>query len=116
MWTKVHISVGYAMSALILVCGALCSTFGTMAVKRSANFRRFGPAALAIACYGGSTWFLAQAMASMPVAFAHAAWSGLVALLLLAIDYFYLKLKMAPAQIVGFFGVIAGIALLSIGQ
>lgn len=101
------------MAAFILICGALCSTCGTLAIKRSANFRNLVPTALAIACYSGATWLLAQAMSHMPIAFAHAAWSGLVALLLLAIDRFYLKLSLAPAQLTGFFAIIAGIALLS---
>lgn len=103
------------MGALIVICGALCSTCGTLAVKKAANFRKLLPSLLAVVCYTSSTWFLAHAMSHMPVALAHAAWSGLVALLLLGVDRFYLKVPLASGQFIGFFCILAGIAALSAG-
>lgn len=100
------------MSALILATGALCSTVGTLAVKASHNFRRLGASILALACYGGGTWFLAQAMLTMPVALAHAVWSGLVAIALLVIDKFYFKTRISRVNLAGFSLVLLGIVLL----
>jgi len=101
------------LTALILILGALCSTSGTLAVKNSNNFRNFRPTVLAIACYSGATWFLAQAMHYLPIAVAHAAWSGTVALLLLGVDRLYLKLRLSFRQIAGLLSILAGIALLA---
>lgn len=101
------------MLVLIILGGALCSTCGTLAIQRSANFRKVLPTALAFLFYGGSTWFLALAMAKIPVAFAHAAWSAIVALLLLGADLLYLKRSLTLRQIAGFFSILSGIVLLS---
>ena len=104
------------MGALIVFCGALCSTLGTLALRQCANFRNPRFTALALAGYGGSTFFLSKAMAYMPVALAHAAWSGVVALALLAMDVRYLKARLARAQAAGFFCILAGIAILGLTQ
>ncbi|KKO72003.1 DMT family transporter [Kerstersia gyiorum] len=95
-----------------LVCGAICSTLGTLALKGSAQFRKPIPTALALLCYAGSTVLLAHAMTLMPVALAHAIWTGLVALALLGIDRWVFRLSLSGARLAGFLFVLAGIAVL----
>lgn len=95
-----------------LVFGALCSTLGTLALKRSKQFKKPVPTALALLCYAGSTVMLARAMTLMPVALAHAVWTGLVALSLLGIDRWVFGLSLSGSRIVGFVCVLAGIAVL----
>ncbi|MGL5395643.1 MAG: DMT family transporter [Shewanella sp.] len=100
------------MGVFVVMCGALCSTCGTLAIKRADNFRRFFPSLLAVTFYSGSTWLLSMAMFHMPIAIAHAAWSGLVALLLLVIDRYVLKTVMSSGQLIGFACILIGIVLL----
>jgi len=104
------------MGAFIVVCGAVCSTLGTLNLKKTDHFRKFLPSFAVLVFYSGSTWFLAHAMKHMPVALAHAAWSGLVALLLLGIDRLYFKVALFKTQIAGFFCIMTGIAVLSVGR
>lgn len=101
------------MGALIIICGALCSTAGTLALPRSRHFRHLPFSLLVLLCYGVSTCLLALAMDHMPVALAHAAWSGLVALLLLAIERWVFKRRLALSQGLGLAAVLSGIAVLS---
>lgn len=97
-----------------LVLGALCSTLGTLALKGSQRFRKPIPTALALLCYAGSTVLLARAMTLMPVALAHAVWTGLVALALLGIDRWVFRLPLSGPRAAGFLCVLAGIAVLGI--
>ncbi|MCX9114727.1 SMR family transporter [Aeromonas veronii] len=103
------------IGVFVVICGAFCSTCGTLAIKRADNFRRLFPSLLAVMFYSGSTWLLSMAMFHMPVAIAHAAWSGLVALLLLGIDRYVLQTMMKSGQLIGFTSILSGIALLSAG-
>lgn len=102
------------MAVPTLVLGALCSTLGTLALKGSARFRKPVPTALALLCYAGSTVLLARAMTLMPVALAHAVWTGLVALALLAIDRWVFRLPLSGSRVAGFLCVLAGISVLGI--
>ncbi|MEI7240330.1 SMR family transporter [Pectobacterium brasiliense] len=95
-----------------LIFGAICSTLGTLALKGSERFRKPIPTALALLCYAGSTVLLARAMTLMPVALAHAVWTGLVALALLGIDRFYFRLPVSGSRLAGFLCVLGGIAVL----
>ncbi|WP_372372985.1 multidrug efflux SMR transporter [Alcaligenes faecalis] len=97
-----------------LALGALCSTLGTLAFKGSAQLRKPVPSALALLCYAGSTVLLAHAMTLMPVALAHAVWTGLVALALLAIDRWVFRLSLSTSRIAGVLCVLAGIAVLGV--
>lgn len=95
-----------------LIVGALCSTLGTLSLKGSEHFQRPIPTALALLCYAGSTALLARAMTLMPVALAHAVWTGLVALALLGVDRFYFHLPVSGSRMAGFLCVLAGITVL----
>lgn len=102
------------MAISTLVFGAVCSTLGTLALKGSARFRKPIPTALALPCYAGSTVLLARAMTLMPVALAHAVWTGLVALALLGIDRWVFRLSFSGGRLAGVLCVLAGIAVLGI--
>ncbi|THT98718.1 hypothetical protein E9531_13620 [Lampropedia puyangensis] len=97
-----------------LIFGAFCSTLGTLALKGSEQFRKPAPTILAFLCYAGSTILLARAITLMPIALAHAVWTGLVALALLAIDRWVFHLALSASRVAGFFCVLAGIAVLGV--
>ncbi|GLW36116.1 SMR family transporter [Pectobacterium actinidiae] len=94
----------------------MCSTLGTLALKKSERFRKPMPTLLALICYAGSTVLLARAMTMMPVALAHAVWTGIVALTLLGIDRFYFRLPISNRQLMGFLFVLLGIAVFGIAS
>ena len=64
-------------SMLILVLAILSEVVGTVALKASEGFARFGPIVLVVVGYGLSFYFLALALKQIPLGVAYAIWSGL---------------------------------------
>ena len=64
-------------SMFILVLAILCEVVGTVALKASEGFARFGPIVLVVVGYGLSFYFLALALKQIPLGVAYAIWSGL---------------------------------------
>lgn len=102
------------MVAWTLVLGAVCSTLGTLALKGSERFRKPVPTALALLCYAGSTILLARALTIMPIALAHAIWTGLVALTLLGFDGWHSRIPLQRARVAGLVCVLLGIAVVGV--
>jgi small multidrug resistance pump len=66
-----------AGSLLLLLVAILSEVVGTVALKASDGFARFGPTALVVVGYGLTFYFLGLALKQIPLGVAYAIWSGL---------------------------------------
>ncbi|MEW4370169.1 DMT family transporter [Paenibacillus kandeliae] len=82
----------------LLLGGAIALELsGTLMMKFSDGFTRFGPSLLMFVCYGASFTLLNYAVRYMPISIAYAIWSG-VGITLISIAGYYLfgeRLKIA---------------------
>ena len=101
-------------SMLILVLAILSEVVGTVALKASEGFARFGPIVLVVVGYGLSFYFLALALKQIPLGVAYAIWSGLGTAGAVAAGILLWRESLSLAGVVGILLIIAGVLLLNL--
>lgn len=104
------IDIGY----FFLGVAILAEIVATSALKASDSFTRAIPAAVAIAGYAVSFYFLSLALRSMPLGIAYALWSGVGIVLLAAIGWVWYRQSLDLAAILGLGLIIAGILVIKL--
>jgi small multidrug resistance pump len=101
-------------SMLILVLAILSEVVGTVALKASEGFVRFGPIALVVVGYGLSFYFLALALKQIPLGVAYAIWSGLGTAGAVVAGVLLWRESLTLAGVAGIVLIIAGVILLNL--
>src|SRR3954469_24433213 len=73
------------MPAIFLTIAILSEVAGTVALKYTDGFTRFGPSAVVVAGYGLSFWMLALVLRDLPVGPTYAVWAAVGTALIAAI-------------------------------
>ena len=73
------------MPALFLSIAIVAEVAGTVALKYTDGFTRFGPSAAVIVGYGLSFWMLALVLRDMPIGLTYAVWAAVGTALIAAI-------------------------------
>ena len=73
------------MPALFLSIAIVAEVAGTVALKYTDDFTRFGPSAAVIVGYGLSFWMLALVLRDMPIGLTYAVWAAVGTALIAAI-------------------------------
>jgi small multidrug resistance pump len=100
-------------SMLILVLAILSEVVGTVALKASEGFARFGPIVLVVVGYGLSFYFLALALKQIPLGVAYAIWSGLGTAGAVVAGVLLWRESLTLAGVAGIVLIIAGVILLN---
>jgi small multidrug resistance pump len=103
-----------AGSMLILLLAILSEVAGTVALKASEGFARFGPSVLVVVGYGLSLVLLALALRQIPLGIAYAIWSGLGTAGAVVAGVLLWRESLGPAGVVGILLIIVGVALLNL--
>jgi small multidrug resistance pump len=101
-------------SMLILVLAILSEVVGTVALKASEGFARFGPIVLVVVGYGMSFYFLALALKQIPLGVAYAIWSGLGTAGAVIAGILLWRESLTLAGVAGIVLIIAGVILLNL--
>jgi small multidrug resistance pump len=101
-------------SMLILVLAILSEVVGTVALKASEGFARFGPIVLVVVGYGLSFYFLALALKQIPLGVAYAIWSGLGTAGAVIAGILLWRESLTLAGVAGIVLIIAGVILLNL--
>jgi small multidrug resistance pump len=101
-------------SMLILVLAILSEVVGTVALKASEGFARFGPIVLVVVGYGLSFYFLALALKQIPLGVAYAIWSGLGTAGAVVAGVLLWRESLTLAGVAGIVLIIAGVILLNL--
>ena len=86
---------------IFLTVAILAEVIATSALKAAAGFTRPGPAAVVIAGYGISFYFLSLALQAIPVGIAYAIWAGVGIVLITAIAWLVYGQTLDTAACVG---------------
>ena len=101
-------------SMLILLLAILSEVVGTVALKASEGFARFGPIVLVVVGYGLSFYFLALALKQIPLGVAYAIWSGLGTAGAVVAGVLLWRESLTLAGVAGLVLIIAGVILLNL--
>lgn len=106
------------MGAYLLLAVAIgAEVTGTVALKLSDGFTRFGPSAVVVVGYGVAFFALAQVLkAGMPVGVAYAIWAAVGVALIALIGAAFLDETLTWVTVAGLVLVIAGVVLLELGR
>ncbi len=99
---------------IFLTVAILAEVIATSALKASAGFTRPGPAAVVIAGYGISFYFLSLALQAIPVGIAYAIWAGVGIVLITAIAWLVYGQTLDTAAFVGLGLILAGVVVLNL--
>ena len=99
---------------IFLTVAILTEVIATSALKASAGFTRPGPAAVVIAGYGISFYFLSLALQAIPVGIAYAIWAGVGIVLITAIAWLVYGQALDMAACVGLGLILAGVVVLNV--
>ncbi len=92
----------------------LSEIVATSALKSSDGFSRLVPAAIAVAGYSVSFYFLSLALRSIPLGIAYALWSGIGIVLLAAIGWIWYRQSLDAPAILGLGLILAGILVIKL--
>lgn len=90
----------------------LSEIVATSALKASDGFTRMAPAAVAVAGYVVSFYFLSLALRAIPLGIAYALWSGVGIVLLAAIGWIWYRQSLDAPALLGLGLIIAGIVVI----
>lgn len=99
---------------IFLTVAILAEVIATSALKAAAGFTRPGPAAVVIAGYGISFYFLSLALQAIPVGIAYAIWAGVGIVLITAIAWLVYGQTLDTAACVGLGLILAGVVVLNV--
>jgi len=99
---------------IFLTVAILTEVIATSALKASVGFTRPGPAAVVIAGYGISFYFLSLALQAIPVGIAYAIWAGVGIVLITAIAWLVYGQALDTAACVGLGLILAGVVVLNV--
>ena len=99
---------------IFLTVAILTEVIATSALKAAAGFTRPGPAAVVIAGYGISFYFLSLALQAIPVGIAYAIWAGVGIVLITAIAWLVYGQTLDTAACVGLGLILAGVVVLNV--
>ena len=102
------------MTYVYLLTAIILEVVGTSALQTSQQFSRLLPTALMAACYGGSLFFLSQALKALPVGIAYAIWSGLGIVLISTVGVLWFKQPIDAPAVIGLGLIVAGVAVVNL--
>lgn len=106
------------MNPYILLAGAIVSEVaGTLSLKSSEGFSRFGPAVLVVVGYGASFILLGLALnRGLPVGAGYAIWAATGTTLVAVAGVLLFGEKFTRMGVLGIVAIIVGVVLLQLGQ
>jgi small multidrug resistance pump len=103
-----------AGSLLLLLVAILSEVVGTVALKASDGFARFGPTALVVVGYGLTFYFLGLALKQIPLGVAYAIWSGLGTAGAVLAGVLLWRESLNLAGVIGIALIVAGVLILNL--
>ena len=103
-----------AGSLLLLLVAILSEVVGTVALKASGGFARFGPTALVVVGYGLTFYFLGLALKQIPLGVAYAIWSGLGTAGAVLAGVLLWRESLNLAGVIGIALIVAGVLILNL--
>jgi small multidrug resistance pump len=103
-----------AGSLLLLLVAILSEVVGTVALKASDGFARFGPTALVVVGYGLTFYFLGLALKQIPLGVAYAIWSGLGTAGAVLAGVLIWRESLNLAGVIGIALIVAGVLILNL--
>jgi small multidrug resistance pump len=103
-----------ASSLLLLLVAILSEVVGTVALKASDGFARFGPTALVVVGYGLTFYFLGLALKQIPLGVAYAIWSGLGTAGAVLAGVLLWRESLNLAGVIGIALIVAGVLILNL--
>jgi small multidrug resistance pump len=103
-----------AGSLLLLLIAILSEVVGTVALKASDGFARFGPTALVVVGYGLTFYFLGLALKQIPLGVAYAIWSGLGTAGAVLAGVLLWRESLNLAGVIGIALIVAGVLILNL--
>ena len=98
----------------MLLVAILSEVVGTVALKASDGFARFGPTALVVVGYGLTFYFLGLALKQIPLGVAYAIWSGLGTAGAVLAGVLLWRESLNLAGVIGIALIVAGVLILNL--
>ena len=112
---KYHILTTATMVNPVYLCwafmafGILLEVVGTLAMKYTAGFTRWGPSTLAVLCYVATFPLFVLALKKIPVSVAYPTWAGVGTLLIFLLGIAFFQEAVSPVKLVSALLVILGV-------
>lgn len=103
-----------AGSMLILFLAIVSEVMGTVALKASEGFARFGPTVLVVIGYGLTFFLLGLALKQIPLGVAYAIWSGLGTAGAVLAGVLLWRESLNLAGVIGIALIVAGVVVLNL--
>lgn len=98
----------------ILGAAIVLEVMGTSALLACDQFRRPGPSALVVVCYGAALVLISFTFRAMPMGIVYAIWSGIGMVLIVAIGWLGFGQRLDQPALIGVSLILAGVMVLNL--